>query len=755
MTEKIKKILSVIVICSLLFMQTTPFVSAEESTPPTETTTTNTNPEQVSTDTDSSNSSTQDVDQNTQTQQSEKQDGDGDDEDMDLDGDEDHDFDADAQDNAARAYREQLRAQIEQQVQQSIADQQQQPQNGDGAGVGDVEIETGDATNTAGVLTTGNNNLTADGGSGVPGASVVNSDNGTGSSNDGSVSIVNNGTTIQDNNAAINNSLHQDTTTGSNAADDNVGDAAIETGDANTSGTIVTAVNTNVDGVAVSEFNINDDHIGDIILDFAANCIAGCSSGSLLAQNTDNGSESVNDASLDLQNNNSTFQNNDAAIGNDMYLTADSGNNSASRNIGGDTQISTGDANIAADVLTFANNNIAGNVVFGVVNIFGDLIGDILFDEEQLAAMGINCTTGCTPTDVTANNTGNGSDSTNNADVTVANNNDTFQSNDADITNNLVFDATTGDNHTNANTGGDSSIDTGNTSIEANVLNIVNSNIVGGNMWLVLINQAGNWIGKIIGAPQGQNFAGSDGTQFAVDENGFITATNNGNGANSDNNASVSQENNNTTVQNNKANIVNNLYLDANTGGNNANDNTGGNAKIKTGDAQVIANLVNFVNNNIAGNGKLFVTVVNVFGSWMGDFVAPGQEKQNNTQNQQANGNGQNNTGSPGTDSQNNDNNDENNNTGSSTVTNNSSSKKSNSSSSHSSSDTDQEIDTNGNGTVTLTTTGNGGSVLAANATATPKVLKINLAWLVLSLPLIALGILGKKLFLARILPRK
>ena len=42
----------------------------------------------------------------------------------------------------------------------------------------------------------------------------------------------------------------------------------------------------------------------------------------------------------------------------------------------------------------------------------------------------------------------------------------------------------------------------------------------------------------------------------------------------------------------------------------------------------VIANIVNFVNNNITGGGKLFVTVVNVFGKWIGDFVGPGQKKE-------------------------------------------------------------------------------------------------------------------------------
>jgi len=70
--------------------------------------------------------------------------------------------------------------------------------------------------------------------------------------------------------------------------------------------------------------------------------------------------------------------------------------------------------------------------------------------------------------------------------------------------------------------------------------------------------------------------------------------------------------------------VVNNINLSANTGGNNANHNTGGNSSITTGDANIIANLVNFVNNNVTGGGRLIVTVVNVFGSWFGNFVTPG-----------------------------------------------------------------------------------------------------------------------------------
>jgi hypothetical protein len=122
--------------------------------------------------------------------------------------------------------------------------------------------------------------------------------------------------------------------------------------------------------------------------------------------------------------------------------------------------------------------------------------------------------------------------------------------------------------------------------------------------------------------------AASEGTVFTTNEKGEVVASNNGNGADSNNTTNVTQTTDNTTVQNNNAVIENTLDLSANTGNNQASMNTGGDSNIITGDANIIANMINFVNNNVTGNGKLFVTVVNVFGSWLGNFVTPGQHKE-------------------------------------------------------------------------------------------------------------------------------
>ena len=492
-------------------------------------------------------------------------------------------------------------------------------QNTDGQ-LGGSTVNTGDATTTAVLATDANSNLAGVLAGSGGGASIVNSGNGTDSQNSGSATISDQQNTFQDNSAHVTNDLNQGAVSGANSASSNTGgDASITTGDANVSGTLITAVNTNMAGVAVSEFNIADNQTGDYVLDFAANCIVGCGSGSTSVANTGNGANSNNLANATQVIDTGTFQTNDAAIDNSMTLAANSGDNRADRNTGGDSTITTGDANVSANALTLANNNLAGQILYGVVNIYGELVGDIIFPEELLS--------GCCAGSTSVANTGNGADSTNTAGANLSTANTTVQTNVAEINNNLNLDAISGDNSTSRNTDGNNSITTGNTSVDAQVLNIANSNIAGGVWWLVLVNEAGQWVGRIMGAPDGANFAGSSGSEFSVNDAGEITVVNSGNGAGSQNQAAVDQSQSNTTIQTNTLALNNNLNLSANTGGNSASRNTGGNSSVTTGDAQIMANLVNFVNNNISSGGKLVVTVVNVFGSWLGNFVGPGQHK--------------------------------------------------------------------------------------------------------------------------------
>lgn len=488
--------------------------------------------------------------------------------------------------------------------------------------IGDTTIETGDA-NAVGVIDTeGNLNVTvAAAGSSAGGAVIQNSGNMSGSQNGASIVDTTTNTTNQQNSVVLTNSANLASNSGDNSIKDNAGgDVTIATGDANTALTVVNNVNTNVAGSDIVEFNVIEDHVGDIVLDFSNPCATGCVSGNpLYMANKENGSDSTNTLNSTSTTTNDTFQSNDAVIENNLILSSNTGENTIKDNTGGDATLTTGDANVAANVVNFANNNLAGNVIIGFVNIFGDLDGDIILPEDQFLSDGGNAPY--------LANVGNGSDSENFVNYDQATADTINQTNAADINNNIGMKATTGFNDVKDTTNGNVDVQTGDVDVVAQIINIANTNVVGGNWWLVFVNEAGNWIGKIVGGDSGMNYAGSEGSEFNVAPDGTI-AVNMGNGSDSNNQVNSSTTNTNTTTQTNNAIINNNLTLDGNTGKNSVKDNAGSSTNIATGDVNLFASVINFVNNNYVGTGKLIVTFVNVLGSWKGNFIAPGQEKE-------------------------------------------------------------------------------------------------------------------------------
>lgn len=630
--------------------------------------------------------------------------------------------------------------------------------------VGDPQITTGTAEINGVVANSGNTNINTSNPAG-PSASVTNDGNGSDSQNSGAINQDNNTTTDQDNSATITNNLNLEGVSGDNTASRNVGTSSITSGDSNVTGTIVNNVNTNIDGVAVAEFNIADDYIGDFVLDFAAGCISGCSSpgGASSISNTDNGSDSENSGEINTSNTSETFQNNDANVINELILAADTGNNNTDNNTKGDNTITTGDANVSGNILNFVNNNLAGGVVYTVVNIFGDLVGDIIMPvgylQDTLALIsGASSIT----------NSENGSGSTNTGTIDSASTSTTTQTNTATINNNVDLEATTGSNKTSDNTGGANSITTGDTDVDANILNIANNNIIGGDWWIVLVNEAGNWVGKILGLPSGSpdgSLAASEGTGFTFNPDGSISITNDGNSSDSQNSGEVTSINDSTVVQENNALINNNVKLSANTGGNSASRNTGGDNSITTGDANVMLNLVNFVNNNFSG-GRVFLTVVNVLGSWTGDFLSPGAKKETKQENN-------NDTVSPLADaanpnpdnSNNNHNNSGNHNSGSDTnsVSNNNSSNTQTSSTSSTNDSGGGTVTGGFGGGLTFASTNNheeeeplvaGVSNINNGKKSVTKSddgkIKINLAWTLLALPFAGAMLLGRRIKRAR-----
>ncbi len=247
-----------------------------------------------------------------------------------------------------------------------------------------------------------------------------------------------------------------------------------------------------------------------------------------------NGSKSDNNANIELKKSATVVQNNTANVKNNVDVKANTGNNEASDNTGGDVKVSTGDSAVGVAVKNMLNTNSAS----------------------------IDC---CTQGDTTLKIAGNGSHSDNDIDLDQESKNGIYQDNDADVENKVEVDAKTGNNEANDNTGGEVEVETGDSEVSVGILNFLNSNFA-----------------KIGG---GDN----EGGELSL----WIT----GNGSDSDNKIDADLESENVVKQNNYADVYNKVEVDAETGDNEANDNTGGPVSIETGDAVVeslVANVGNF-----------------------------------------------------------------------------------------------------------------------------------------------------------------
>ena len=269
------------------------------------------------------------------------------------------------------------------------------------------------------------------------------SGNGAGSANYATVNTTNTTTVTQNNTANVTNTVNTNADTGDNKAKYNTGgDVGIQTGDAKVDVNVANDLNKNIASVDC--------------------CVAGDTSVKI----SGNGANSDNTVALTNNNTNLVTQNNTANVSNDIDADAETGENKASSNTGGDVVIMTGNAKVDVDVSTLANVNSAR-------------IGG-----------------GVTPTPSASFwIVGNGAGSTNYIDATLNNTNLVTQNNYADISNDIDADAETGENKAKFNTGGEVAILTGDAETNVDVDNTVNFNFADlncGCIFDVLAKIAGN-----------------------------------------------------------------------------------------------------------------------------------------------------------------------------------------------------------------------------------------------------------------------
>jgi len=436
-----------------------------------------------------------------------------------------------------------------------------------------------------------------------------NSQTGSGSENNSSTDINNTSSTGIDNIADFNNLALYDADSGKNSASKNTGNGIITTGD---SEVVLTAINTANDvNVGYEVFNVYDDQTGDIVIDY--NTLApAAGSGGAASSNDTTGAGSANNASSELNNTNTILIDNLGNVINNYQIDANTGDNTADKNTG-DGSITTGDANVVFNLINLLNNVFLGpgQLLLGVVNIFGNLSGDIVLQGLDGNNLALPAGT------LSAGNSTTGADSLNNADANATNNTDIALANSAEVLNNVTLNATTGDNDADKNTGS-GSVSTGDVNAALKVTNVANTNTIGngGTIWMVLVNNLGTWDGQLFGGDASSGIYSPFFT-FTINPDGSFSASNDTTGADSTNNAATTVSNDTDIAINNTATLTNNVTLDANTGGNSASKNTG-NGTIQTGDVNVAANIVNLLNNNFVG-GRFILTIVNVFGSFLGN----------------------------------------------------------------------------------------------------------------------------------------
>jgi len=255
-------------------------------------------------------------------------------------------------------------------------------------------------------------------------------------------------------------------------------------------------------------------------------------------QVTGNGSDSTSAINLSQAATTNVVQHNDADIHNNVDASANSGSNDANRNTGGNVTVDTGNAKTDVAVSNQVNSNSAN----------------------------VAC---CAAQDTAVLISGNGANSTNDANLSQASTTAVYQDNKADIKNDVDAKSNTGKNDANRNTGGDVQVTTGNATTLVDVSNTANAN-------------------------RAQVGGGTGANQGHVDVRIV------GNGSDSDNDVNLLLAHSTVLSQDNNARIHNDVDADANSGKNDANRNTGGDVIVDTGDAKVDVAVDNAVNFNWA-----------------------------------------------------------------------------------------------------------------------------------------------------------
>jgi len=302
---------------------------------------------------------------------------------------------------------------------------------------GNVEVESGDATTKVTVTNSLNSNVAKVDACCVGDVEAKISGNGTDSENEIELELENEVKVDQYNDALVINNVDAEAETGENEAEDNTGGSVkVTSGNAETTVAVSNNANHNSAWVTGS---------GD--------------GGSLTALITGNGSDSENEIELELENETKIDQDNYADILNEIDAEAETGENEAEDNTGGEVEVESGDATVDVTVDNWVNFNWADVDACGCLE------------------------------DILAKVSGNGTDSENEIEAEIEFETKADQYNDFDCKGEIKdacadvkAEAETGENEAEDNTVApdeDPTISSGDASSTVEVTNSANSNVYG------------------------------------------------------------------------------------------------------------------------------------------------------------------------------------------------------------------------------------------------------------------------------------
>ncbi|MBD3208017.1 MAG: DUF11 domain-containing protein, partial [Candidatus Nealsonbacteria bacterium] len=278
---------------------------------------------------------------------------------------------------------------------------------------------------------------------------------------------------VSDSEGNIENDVLIKALTGSNAASTDSGVAYINTGNINVVADIFNVLNSNIVGSNWTKFIINifNDWEGDLIMPSSYDLEDFANQSSEVCGGACNGT--------------STVESNEAQINNNVSVTVDTGQNTVIARDGSGI-IDTGIASAQSNISNIANSNIeGGNYFFMAVNNFGTWQGNIFSlpagYEISEDAQGIKIYN--VGPDQLASGSGKPSSSI-------------VRNNSGSIKNSVIINVSTGGNK--AETGdGLGYIQTGHASVLTDIMNILNSNIIGSNWLSGMVNIFGSWQGDL------------------------------------------------------------------------------------------------------------------------------------------------------------------------------------------------------------------------------------------------------------------